>query len=197
MPEEPPPGWRHPHLWEPQGGFVRILDTEDVPATATAYANTPIDAVSHSSWTCGGARRRPPPADAFSNDDWDVFREIERYFCGREKRPTDDHPTDDDDDEVEHDPPVPVGTEERFHRSVAAIKAWRPSQPPSDNEKLHIYALFKQATSGRARGDPPPVFDPIGRAKFDAWKTLGRMGRGKAMLEYVTEAERQMARSPG
>jgi len=37
-------------------------------------------------------------------------------------------------------------------------------------EKLTLYALYKQATLGDAQGSRPGILDQLGRAKWDAWK---------------------------
>lgn len=52
---------------------------------------------------------------------------------------------------------------------------------------LRAYALFKQARIGDASGARPGLFDPAGRAKFDAWSELRGMTREAAMASYVSE----------
>ena len=48
----------------------------------------------------------------------------------------------------------------------------------SNDEKLKVYSLFKQATEGDIKGDRPGFFDLKGKAKWDAWND--RKGQGKA-----------------
>lgn len=55
----------------------------------------------------------------------------------------------------------------------------------SSNEKLKLYALFKQATVGPCSGPRPSFFDMQGKYKYDAWKELGDMSRSNAMTAYV------------
>ena len=51
-----------------------------------------------------------------------------------------------------------------------------PTHPATGNEaKLKIYALFKQATSGKVTTSRPGMMDFVGRAKWDAWNALGDM----------------------
>ena len=39
----------------------------------------------------------------------------------------------------------------------------------TDEEKLKIYGLYKQATIGDVNTDRPGMFDLKGKAKWDAW----------------------------
>ena len=47
----------------------------------------------------------------------------------------------------------------------------------SNDEKLKIYSLFKQATEGDVKSDRPGFFDLKGKAKWDAWNA--RKGQSK------------------
>lgn len=38
--------------------------------------------------------------------------------------------------------------DERFNEAAESVKTWKPKKEPSDDEKLLVYALFKQATTG-------------------------------------------------
>ncbi len=58
-----------------------------------------------------------------------------------------------------------------------------PSQSPA--VLLELYGLFKQATSGDVSSDRPGMFDPRGRAKWDAWEKCGGMTADAAMQAYV------------
>ena len=73
--------------------------------------------------------------------------------------------------------------EEQFQ--AAAEKA-RATQGVSNENKKKIYALFKQATEGPIGDRPRPgIFDPVGRAKHDAWTDLGDMSKEDAMKQYI------------
>ncbi len=53
---------------------------------------------------------------------------------------------------------------------------------------LRFYGLYKQATEGPCNvGARPGFWDPVRRAKYDAWNSLGQMGRREAMGKYVEE----------
>ena len=186
--EEPPDGWRHPHLWEPQGGFVRVVD--DIEPEAAPQKEKSSRASSSAGFlSCGNARRPDDDGDD-DEEEWGLWSSIEKLLCSPPQRAKAAVVVVEEDPE----PPLPAGTEERFMKASASIKKWRPARPPSDEEKLRLYALFKQGTEGRARGEPPPPFDLVGSAKWNAWIKLGSMARGRAMLDYIAEAEAQMAR---
>ena len=38
--------------------------------------------------------------------------------------------------------------EAKFQDAAKRIAAWKPKKDPSDDEKLEVYALYKQATVG-------------------------------------------------
>ena len=44
---------------------------------------------------------------------------------------------------------------------------------------------FKQADVGPCEADRPGMFDPVGRAKYDAWHKLGSMSKDQAMTQYI------------
>ena len=54
------------------------------------------------------------------------------------------------------------------------------------SDRLRLYALYKQSTSGDAPPTPPnSVFDPAARHKWDAWSKLAHMSHADAMREYI------------
>ena len=59
------------------------------------------------------------------------------------------------------------------------------ARPPSTDEMLELYALFKQATVGDANTKRPGVLDFKGRAKYDAWAERKGMSSEAAMQTYV------------
>jgi len=71
----------------------------------------------------------------------------------------------------------------------AAIRAKELGDQPNDT-LLELYALYKQATSGDASGKRPGMFDPVGRAKFDAWSGRAGMSSEEAMEAYVELVDR-------
>jgi diazepam-binding inhibitor (GABA receptor modulator, acyl-CoA-binding protein) len=72
---------------------------------------------------------------------------------------------------------------QRFEQAVADSKAL--PERPGNFTLLRIYALYKQATAGDADGDRPGLTDPVGRAKWDAWKLLAGTSAEEAKQSYV------------
>lgn len=55
----------------------------------------------------------------------------------------------------------------------------------SNESKLEIYALYKQAKHGNLKGNKPHVLDIVKRDKFLAWDRLRGMSREEAMKQYI------------
>ncbi|KAG7526422.1 acyl-CoA-binding domain-containing 5-like isoform X1 [Solea senegalensis] len=78
---------------------------------------------------------------------------------------------------------------------AAAVKVMRslpeegPFQP-SDDMMLMFYSYFKQATVGPCNISRPSGFwDSHGKAKWDAWSSLGNMSKEEAMKNYVEDIQ--------
>lgn len=78
---------------------------------------------------------------------------------------------------------------------TAAVEAQRLPRKPGNETLLKLYALYKQATMGDARGRRPGFTDPVGRAKYDAWKRLSGTTREQAMTRYAELVEELKAQS--
>jgi diazepam-binding inhibitor (GABA receptor modulating acyl-CoA-binding protein) len=57
-----------------------------------------------------------------------------------------------------------------------------------DNEKLELYALFKQATVGDVNTPRPGLFDLKGKAKWDAWEKKKGITLEQAQIAYTNYA---------
>ncbi|WP_137938200.1 acyl-CoA-binding protein [Chitinivorax sp. B] len=68
------------------------------------------------------------------------------------------------------------------------------SEAPSNEVKLQLYALFKQATSGDVTGERPGMMDFINRAKYDAWALQKGHSQEQAMQDYVATVNKQLGR---
>eukprot|EP00127_Corallochytrium_limacisporum_P005954 Clim_evm31s215 gene=Clim_evmTU31s215 len=68
---------------------------------------------------------------------------------------------------------------------TAAVKAKTLKSSPSNDELLEMYALFKQGTIGDCSGARPGMFDPKGRAKYDAWEKIKGMSQEDAKEKYI------------
>jgi len=67
----------------------------------------------------------------------------------------------------------------------AAQEAQQLSKKPDNNTLLTLYALYKQATKGDVSGKRPGFTNPVGRAKYDAWKRLKGATSNEAMQAYI------------
>lgn len=61
---------------------------------------------------------------------------------------------------------------------------------PSNEYKLRMYALYRQATDGDVSGKRPGMLNIIERAKHDAWAEVQGMDRDEAMRRYVEEVDK-------
>jgi 2,4-dienoyl-CoA reductase len=59
-----------------------------------------------------------------------------------------------------------------------------PKEPGTD-EKLQLYALFKQATVGPNTAPKPSMLDFVGGAKWSAWAKLGSLTKPEAEARYA------------
>lgn len=77
----------------------------------------------------------------------------------------------------------------RFEAAVKVIKSLPPDGPfqPSNDMMLKFYKFYKQATVGPCDIPRPGFWDAVGKAKWDAWNSLGDMSKEKAMSAYVDE----------
>ncbi len=80
-----------------------------------------------------------------------------------------------------------MNLEEQFRSASERVKALGDQ---SNETLLELYALYKQATAGDASGTRPGMFDPVGRAKFDAWSEKKGMSPEEAMRAYVDLVDR-------
>ena len=75
----------------------------------------------------------------------------------------------------------------RFDAAVETVRTAPSDGPlkPSNEDKLAMYALFRQAQDGDVSGKRPGMLDPVGRFKYDAWAKLKGMSSDDAMQQYV------------
>lgn len=74
--------------------------------------------------------------------------------------------------------------------ATAAEEVQQLSAKPDNDTLLKLYGLYKQATQGDVSGRRPGFTNPVGQAKYDAWKRLRGESREAAMEEYVALVER-------
>ncbi|XP_073765781.1 acyl-CoA-binding domain-containing protein 5-B isoform X2 [Danio rerio] len=81
--------------------------------------------------------------------------------------------------------------QKRFEAAVKVIRSLPEdgSYDLSDDMLVLFYSYYKQATEGPCNTLKPNSWDPIGKAKWEAWKDLGNMSKDQAMTEYVQEIQ--------
>lgn len=59
----------------------------------------------------------------------------------------------------------------------------------SNDDKLILYGLYKVATVGKPDSGRPGIFDPKGRAKWDAWKKVEDKSKDEAKQDYILKVQ--------
>jgi len=79
--------------------------------------------------------------------------------------------------------------EAEFKAAVEKVRTAPSDGPlkPSNELKLKMYALFRQATDGDVQGKRPGMLDVVGRFKYDAWAAVKGTSRDEAMRRYIAE----------
>lgn len=88
--------------------------------------------------------------------------------------------------------------EARFEQMVARIQHTPPNQRSSNaslEERISVYALFKQATQGNAAGARPGLLNPVARLKYDAHRKLSGLSKEEAMVRYLELVGRIQSRA--
>lgn len=79
--------------------------------------------------------------------------------------------------------------EAKFHATVDYVQNGEAQLETSNEDKLKIYSLYKQATEGDVTGKKPGMMDFVGRAKYTAWEELKGMSSEEAMQAYIDQIE--------
>lgn len=78
---------------------------------------------------------------------------------------------------------------QKFRDTVDYVQNADGDFEPSNELKLKMYALYKQATEGDVTGKKPGMMDFVGRAKYTAWEELKGMSADEAMQTYIDAIE--------
>lgn len=78
---------------------------------------------------------------------------------------------------------------QKFEDTVNFVKTGEGDIELSNELKLKMYALYKQATEGDVSGKKPGMMDFIARAKFMAWEELKGSTSDEAMQTYIDSIE--------
>lgn len=78
---------------------------------------------------------------------------------------------------------------QKFDETVNYVQNAEGDFKPSNELKLEMYALFKQATTGDVSGKKPGMMDLVGKAKYGAWEKLKGTSSEEAMQIYIDKIE--------
>ena len=78
---------------------------------------------------------------------------------------------------------------QEFDNAVDYVKNAGGEFKPSNDLKLEMYALFKQAIEGDVNGKKPGRMDLVGRAKYGAWEKAKGTSPEQAMQTYIDRVE--------
>lgn len=72
-----------------------------------------------------------------------------------------------------------------FEETVDFVQNGDNPVEASNEQKLKLYSLFKQATEGDVSGKKPGMMDFVARAKYTAWEELKGTSADDAMQQYI------------
>ncbi len=78
---------------------------------------------------------------------------------------------------------------QRFEQAVEKVRTAPEDGPfkPSNELKLKMYALYRQASDGDVQGKRPGMLDVVARYKYDAWAMAKGLSAEEAMRKYIEE----------
>lgn len=84
----------------------------------------------------------------------------------------------------------------QFHRAVDIVQSLPKTGPiqTAYEDKLEMYSLYKQATTGDVQGARPAMWDVLGRAKWDAWDKQKGLDPQQAKWLYVQTLQKVLRR---
>ena len=80
---------------------------------------------------------------------------------------------------------VPNPTDVSVEFTTAAQTVLKLRESPTNEEKLKVYSLYKQATQGKCNTECPGFLDFAGKAKWNAWNDLKDKESSDAQKEYI------------
>ncbi|KAH7577436.1 hypothetical protein ACOSP7_001662 [Xanthoceras sorbifolium] len=88
-----------------------------------------------------------------------------------------------------------MGLKEDFEEHAENAKTLPEST--SNEDKLILYGLYKQATVGNVNTARPGMFNMRDRAKWDAWKAVEGKSQEEAMNDYITKVKQLKEQAAG
>ncbi|MCX8514952.1 MAG: hypothetical protein RL017_928 [Pseudomonadota bacterium] len=75
--------------------------------------------------------------------------------------------------------------QKRFDDMLVAVRDATIDFKPNNNQKLKLYAFYKQATEGDVKGECPSIVNMVERAKWQAWNAIKGKSKEFAMEGYL------------
>ncbi len=82
-----------------------------------------------------------------------------------------------------------ITLQQKFEEMVKAVRDATIDFQPTNNQKLKLYAFYKQATEGDVQGDSPSIINMVERAKWSAWNAIKGKSTEEAMKGYLAVFE--------
>ena len=82
-----------------------------------------------------------------------------------------------------------------FESMALAVKQFPFDPVLTDEKKLHLYGLYKQATDGDAPTTAPNAMNVVAKAKWGAWDQARGFTKEVAMDAYVEYANELMSQN--
>lgn len=82
-----------------------------------------------------------------------------------------------------------ITLEQKFEEMVQAVREATIDFQPTNNQKLKLYAFYKQATEGDVIGEVPSIINMVERAKWSAWNAIKGKSKEDAMKGYLAVFE--------
>lgn len=81
---------------------------------------------------------------------------------------------------------IDIDLEYKFNKYIFKVKKL---DYISDNDKLYLYALYKQANFGDNSTDKPSIFNRIAIEKWKAWLAIKGLSNNNAKKEYISKVK--------
>lgn len=81
-----------------------------------------------------------------------------------------------------------MGLEQDFEQAIKNVESL--TTRPDNDTLLSLYGWYKQAKFGDCNISQPSIFDPKGRAKWNAWNDVKGLDKEKAMKYYIRKANK-------
>ena len=78
-----------------------------------------------------------------------------------------------------------MAVKEQYEEILAKIESADMTYRPSQQDKLKMYAWFKQINEGDVAGEKPGMANFVARAKYMAWERCKGMSEEDAMQAYI------------